>query len=304
MSIFDNVNSYDLHQLFTDEEYALQFAYEYDLLYDGGICESTNHCPGHYEICCDSSSHTGYRLKCTHCQKTKSLFYNSIFTKNHIPINKVLHLIYCWAQRYPCTLAAHEAHVSTVTVTNFYQACRQATKYWLQDEGQQPIGGNGLNVEIDESIISKRKNNAGRILQEIWVFGGVCRETHERFVFEVPDRKAETLLPIIQQMILPGSIIHTDGWKAYNNISTLPEGYTHKVVNHSENFVNPQTGAHTQTVERMWREVKRIRRMYEGLQRNDVSFHLAEYLWREAKSVTHKNAFEEAIILVGDCPYY
>ena len=69
-------------------------------------------------------------------------------------------------------------------------------------------------------------------------------------------------------MILPGSIIHTDGWKAYNNIPTLSGGYTHMVVNHSKNFVNPLTGAHTQNVERMWREVKRIRRMYEGLPRS------------------------------------
>ena len=216
-----------------------------------------------------------------------------VVTKSHIPMNKVLHLIYCWAQRYPCTMAEHEAHVSTVIVTNFYQRFRQEANYWLQDEGQQPIGGEGLNVEIDESISAKRKNNTGRVLQEIWVFRRVCRETHEQFVFEVLNRKSRTLLPIIQHMILPGSIIHTDGWKAYNNIPTLSGRYTHMVVNHSRNFINPQTGAHTQTVERMWREVKRIRRMYEGVQRNEVSFHLAEYLWREVKSVTYKNAFEK-----------
>ena len=85
-------------------------------------------------------------------------------------------------------------------------------------------------MEIDESIISKRKNNVGRILNEIWVFGGVCRETHERFVVRVPKRDTNTLIPIIQQMVLPGSTIHSDGWSVYNSVGTLPEGYTYKVV--------------------------------------------------------------------------
>ena len=86
-------------------------------------------------------------------------------------------------------------------------------------------------------------------------------------------------------------------------ISQLPEGYRHFFVNHSQNFVDPLTGCHTQTIERMWREVKKIRR-YEGIMRVDIDAHLAEYLWREQKHVTHENAFAEAILLIGDCPYH
>ena len=304
MTVLDHLNMLSLCDLFQDEEQSLQFVYQFDMLYDGGVCESTPHCAGNYQIVSDPSSKYGHRLRCNCCGKTKSLLYNSVFTRTHLPINKILHLIYCWAMEYSCELAAHETGVTMATVTNFFQAFRQACAHWLDQEGQQPIGGVGYNVEIDESIVSKRKNNVGRLLQEVWVFGGVCRETHERFVLMVPNRNAATLLPIIQEMILPGSTIHSDGWAAYNNISQLPEGYTHKVVNHSQNFVDPVTGCHTQTIERMWREVKRIRRRYEGIQRCDVNHHLAEYLWREARGVDKSNAFREAIIVIGDCPYY
>ena len=48
----------------------------------------------------------------------------------------------------------------------------------------------------------------------------------------------------------------------------------------------------------MWREVKRIRRRYEGIGRDDIDYHLAEYMWREAESVCHYNSFREAIILI------
>ena len=304
MSVLEKLNTLDLNELFTNEDVALQFAYEYDLLYDGGVCESTPNCRGNYQIVNDSSTKYGFRLRCSHCGKTKSLLFNSIFTRSHLQINKVLHLMYCWALEYPCELAAHEVKVSLPTVSNFFQAFRQACRHTIENEPQQPIGGVGYNVEIDESIISKRKNNVGRVLNEIWVFGGVCRETHERFIFKVNNRNAETLLPIIEEMILPGSTIHSDGWRAYNGISSLPNGYTHFVVNHSQNFVDPITGSHTQTVERMWREVKRIRRRYEGIRREDVNYHLAEYMWRETRQVNFNNAFAEAIILIGDCPYY
>ena len=52
-----------------------------------------------------------------------------------------------------------------------------------------------------------------------------------------------------------GSIIISDKWKAYNKLSSL--GYTHKTVNHSENFVDPEDpSVHTQNIERLWRDMK------------------------------------------------
>ena len=58
----------------------------------------------------------------------------------------------------------------------------------------------------------------------------------------VDDCSASTLLPIIQQYIRPGTLIISDEWRAYCQIPSL--GYTHQTVNHSQNFVNPATGAH------------------------------------------------------------
>ena len=41
----------------------------------------------------------------------------------------------------------------------------------------------------------------------------------------------EQLMPIIQGKILEGSVIHTDGWKAYDGL--ILNGYTHHRVYHS-----------------------------------------------------------------------
>ena len=77
-----------------------------------------------------------------------------------------------------------------------------------------------------------------------WVLGGVERGTSNCFLVPCPRNKrdAATLLPLIRSYVRPGSIIMTDGWAAYNQLSS--SGYYHFNVNYSTNFVNPITGAH------------------------------------------------------------
>lgn len=297
-------NLYQIMMHFSSEMAAFNFALNNQMLNVNGECESRDGCNGKYEMVPDNHTNTGWRLKCSQCDCTKSIFFKSIFTRSKLSMCKVFHIIYCWANKYKRGLAAHECNVSKQTITNFYQSFRLACLYRLQKHPQQSIGGPNLIVEIDESVITKRKYNRGRLTSEIWVFGGICRQTGERFVFQVPDRSADTLIPLIQVYIKPHSIIHSDGWAAYNEISNLPEQYQHFVVNHSENFVDPDTGCHTQSVERMWREVKRIRRICEGINPIDVDGYIAEYLWRKDENVNYSNAFNKAIQLISECPFY
>ena len=61
------------------------------------------------------------------------------------------------------------------------------------------------------------------------------------------NRDAATLISITQKVVRPGSIIHSDEWRAYRSIQGY--GYAHKTVSHSVNFVDRITGIHTQTIE-------------------------------------------------------
>lgn len=95
--------------------------------------------------------------------------------------------------------------------------------------------------------------------------------------------------------ILPNTKISSDSWKAYNNIDALYGNYQHSTVNHKQNFVNPETNTHTQHLEKMWREVKPVKKRYKGNNRNDINAHLAKYQWRERNQVTLENPFEKEV---------
>lgn len=103
-----------------------------------------------------------------------------------------------------------------------------------------PVGGENRTIEIDETLIGKRKYHRGKMGKQQWVFGGIERETGQVFMVPVEKRDAATLVPIIQKWILPDSTIISDCWGAYNKLASL--GYKHVTVNHSKNFVDPETG--------------------------------------------------------------
>ncbi len=73
-------------------------------------------------------------------------------------------------------------------------------------------------------------------------------------MFIVQRRDAITLMPLIKQHVKPLTEIHSDEWRAYRRIKK--EGFTHYTVNHTENFVDPETGKHTQLIECLWNVAK------------------------------------------------
>ena len=142
------------------------------------------------------------------------------------------------------------------------------------------LGGPGKIVEINESKFGKRKYNQGRYKEGHWVFGAIERDSNDAFMVEVTDRSANALLPIIQTYIRPGTTVFSDEWRAYSQITSL--GLSHSTVNHSINFVDPISGAHTQNIESTWSFVKNMLRKQGVMNTSSSLFqtYLPEYLWR------------------------
>jgi transposase len=79
-------------------------------------------------------------------------------------------------------------------------------------------------------VFGRMKSGGGAKKKARWVFGLYQSPNKTRF-FLVTKLDAGTLLPLIEKTCAPGSVIHSDGWKAYGGLSD--RGFTHFVVNHS-----------------------------------------------------------------------
>lgn len=79
-------------------------------------------------------------------------------------------------------------------------------------------------------------------MRQRWVLGMVNMDHLKKpLFFYVPQRDAATLQGIIRNHIPVGSTIVTDEWRAYKGLDRN-NLYHHLTVNHSQYFVNPNTG--------------------------------------------------------------
>ena len=110
----------------------------------------------------------------------------------------------------------------------------------------------------------------------VWLKSGTGRA----FAFRVPDRTRETLVTaLIQQFVEPGTNIISDKFSQYFNLNNI--GYIHLMVNHFENFVDPYTGAHWNTIKGVWSQIKRKLKAMNCTQRERIPGYLDEFNWRK-----------------------
>ncbi|KAL2077518.1 hypothetical protein ACEWY4_027022 [Coilia grayii] len=163
---------------------------------------------------------------------------------------------------------------------------------------EQRLGGRREFVVIDESHFRhKRKYGRGRMAggwtRKNWVFGmlGVKRKgQRSRPVLRLVQRRArEELLPLIVHHVRRGTCVLSDEWRAYRQALTAL-GYRHYTVNHSVEYVNADTGCHTQHIERAWRTYKDTITRLRGNRTEDLlRDHLSLIEWNEWLGKKHHN---------------
>jgi transposase-like protein len=203
---------------------------------------------------CNSETKDRRTKKRLRCLFKQSIFKKTFFSHAHLSILKILLFakLFCYAN-FSFEVTVSELKISSRTFTDWNSFCREVCISYCYDN-TKTIGGEGTIVEIDEAKFGKRKFNVGRLLCGQWVFGGIERGSNNLFLVPVERRDSVTLLAIIKQYILPGTTIISDCWKAYDCLEQ--EGFIHLKVNHSLNFVDPVTHAHTQSIESLWKTIK------------------------------------------------
>ena len=197
-----------------------------------------------------------FRCKKRVCRKKVEFQAGTFFEKRILKSKEVFYLSYCWTQvcmrvHYQTALDMRRESGSTIssaTIVSYFKAFQDVCVSYFN---VHPVKSGKPNkfVEIDETVLARRKNNKGRLVSHQWCFGGIERGSHKCFIVAVEHRNAATLVQLVRQYILLGNTIMLDKWAAYNGIQELPKGHQHLTVNHKLHFIDPLSGACTNIIE-------------------------------------------------------
>ena len=83
-------------------------------------------------------------------------------------------------------------------------------------ESETIVGGPGVEVEVDETTMGRRKYHRVYRIDGIWAIAVVERPPDKiMFAVEIEKRAKITIQKILENHILPGSIVLTDCFKSY-----------------------------------------------------------------------------------------
>ena len=90
---------------------------------------------------------------------------------SHIPAWKILLFVTLWLQKhFSHGLVSENLGIGAEASVNWRSYCSEVAENWYNR--QDPIGGEGIVVEIDETLLVRRKFGTGRLLKQVWMFGG------------------------------------------------------------------------------------------------------------------------------------
>jgi len=162
--------------------------------------------------------------------------------------------------------------VNKSTASYYFHRLRELIYKAVEDE--TPFSG---EIEVDESYFGgRRKGKRGRgAAGKVPVFG-LLKRGGKVYTKIIPDAKAATLMPIIQERIMPDSVVFSDSLSSYNVLDV--SGFKHYRINHSELFADKKN--HINGIENFWNQAKRHLRKFNGVPKDHFHLYLKECEWR------------------------
>jgi transposase-like protein len=144
-----------------------------------------------------------------------------------------------------------------VTYKTAWRMCHEVRKYMAQLDSDDPLGGPGSIVEIDEAMIGGKAKGTrgGRYAGGKTVVLGMLETGGELITRIVPNARLATLEPVIHEHVLRGTHVHTDSLLSYRNLGK--QGYQHSKVRHDIGEYVGRDGQTVNGIEGFWSMLKR-----------------------------------------------
>ena len=192
--------------------------------------------------------------------------------KSRLSQSKQNRLIEYFVSGATARTAAALVDVNRNTAAYYFHRLRQLIYQATEDESL--FSG---EIEVDESYFGgRRKGKRGRgAAGKVPVFG-ILKRQGRVYTKIVPDVKSATLIPILEQKVIPDSIVYTDSWRSYNVLDV--SDFHHVRINHSKLFAKGRN--HINGIENFWNQAKRHLRKFNGIPKEHFGLFLNECEWR------------------------
>lgn len=216
-------------------------------LYPNGV-----ECPTCKKVTHYAKLHKRPVYACDVCRHQISPLANTIFEHSSTPLKTWFEAIFEMSITRTGYSAKALQRSTGVTYKTAWRMFTQIRK--LMSENVNPLCG---QVEVDETYIGgKRAGKRGRGASGKTVVMGMVERNGNAIAKVVPNVRANTLLPLIEQKVAKEhkTIVFTDELPSYNHIEKL--GYAHRIVQHAaKQYVSGI--AHVNTCEALWSTIKR-----------------------------------------------
>uniref|UniRef100_A0A1B6ER10 ISXO2-like transposase domain-containing protein n=1 Tax=Cuerna arida TaxID=1464854 RepID=A0A1B6ER10_9HEMI len=145
------------------------------------------------------------------CRSTISVSRNTLFDHLTFSLSQALRLIYFWLLKIPVQETACQLELAEGLVNVWFQFFREVCAFVIINY-TKAIGGPGHIVDICEHQLLTKEE-----FYDVWLFAGVDRNTGQNFVIHVEDLDCETLLPVLKNYLLPGTVVVTEKCKEFTS---------------------------------------------------------------------------------------
>ncbi|KAG0440422.1 hypothetical protein DMUE_1762 [Dictyocoela muelleri] len=257
-------------------------------------CRDCRICRNPLTIQKDMSKSSFVRYFCSCCKKYTELRIYTPFSQFRAKIIDILRVICLFSESFSNIKIMEELDLSKPTISKIITQIRISIHRYTENlMNSLTLGG---QVEVDETLLARRKYERGRLVEQQWLFGAIERYGGHFLLKTVDKRDASTLGQVIRDWISEDATVYSDQWKAYEKIFRESEiEYNHQTVNHSENFINPENAdVHTQNIESLWSSLKRFLRSRNLNNRERISHYISEFTFRKY----HKNKTPKDLFLI------
>jgi transposase-like protein len=264
----------DLRRDFPDDQSCLERLVQY--LYPNGItCKKCQVVTKHHKL----KNRKVY--SCDKCGTQVSPTAGTIFHKSSVPLTDWFYAIWIMSSNKAGTSAKQIERELGVSYPTAWRMMHQIRK--MMDAPDELLSG---EVEVDETFVHANSFKNSRARRRYGfdarrtgqvVFGMVQRGGPVK-VWHVKTDGARILQPLIRDNIQYGTLIHSDGHRAYQRLPKM--GYEHRWTDHGKfQFYTPDSAI--QNIENVWSHFKRgIKGVYRHIGPAYVQAYANEFAWR------------------------